>query len=400
MNIPKTNTNSALQHLGILVLRHSSGRSFLCESQIPNWASLLGFSISDKYLSLPDNNDSPLCDFLVDAEACWKSNDSSSKSSRMLSVADSNQKSLLFQATAFNVPGGKQDPLSFLILEEIDQESDLRVVGLQKSREVMLSQEFERQLLEERTLRLKQEQESRKQISALLESVKEKNTELASFATIIAHDLVSPLATLSMHADAFIRQARLENQSSLLEKAITIRNSGERISNFVNSILEYAKMPEEKINKRMLDLEVIVEDVVSSLEKEVQESKTKIKISSLPKILGEEILLSQMFQNLISNAMSHRHPDRNPEISISCEYPNDKKVKILVEDNGQGIEPDEKDRIFGLFEKGSKANNRKSLGIGLATCRKVARLHDAEIDVEGIPGEKSVFSILFPIPYN
>lgn len=394
VNLCSMDTNNALVRLDILILRRMKNRLFGYAGELPEWTSMLGFEVLDNGLFFTHDH-MPLGDFLSKAEGCWKDETHSSKISEFFSFADKNLESLLFQVTAFSADKNDINEL-FLLIEKIDQESDLRVVGLQKSREVMLSDELSQQLLAEKTLRLKQEEESKKQILKLLDSLEEKNRELASFATIVAHDLVGPLATLSMHADAFVRQAKLESDSSLVSKAVSVRKSGERISNFVNSILDYAKMPEREITKRKVDLQLLIEGVLAVLEKSILENDAKITVGKMPHILANETLLFQMFQNLISNALSHKHADRRPKIHISSKYLSDMQLEILIEDNGQGIAPEERDRIFGLFERGQNAASGRSLGIGLATCKKIARLHEAEIHVESVLGEKSMFSIIFP----
>ena len=180
----------ALEHLKIILLEHLGESKYVYPTQLPSWADFLGFEpLSDKILEFKAE-DTPLSFFIEQAQDMWKKS-LESKISEFFSILDQNQESILFLASAFCAKNKEGNVTSFLMLEMLDQESDLRVVGLQKTREIMLSRELEQQLLAERTLRLEQEEASRIEILKLLDRVEEKNKELSSFATIVAHDPVS-----------------------------------------------------------------------------------------------------------------------------------------------------------------------------------------------------------------
>tara|TARA_R110002050_G_scaffold3009_5_gene16034 strand:- start:431 stop:856 length:426 start_codon:yes stop_codon:yes gene_type:complete len=122
----------------------------------------------------------------------------------------------------------------------------------------------------------------------------------------------------------------------------------------------------------------------------VKETNTVIKVSELPKIMGYEVEVKLLFQNLIGNAIKFRDPNRPAEISVSASK-EEGDWKFCVSDNGIGISPEYKEKIFIIYQRLHAGKDYEGTGIGLAHCRKIVDLHGGKIWMESELGKGSKF---------
>ena len=136
-------------------------------------------------------------------------------------------------------------------------------------------------------------------------------------------------------------------------------------------------------------------EVLKVLEPKIQEMRRCVTADSLPVVPVAEVHLSQLLQNLLSNSLKYRHPDRPPVVSLGAK---DEGAfwQFCVEDNGIGIEPEYREYVFGLFKR-LHANHRfEGSGIGLSICERVVDLYGGRIWVESPAGEGSRFCFTLP----
>jgi len=115
---------------------------------------------------------------------------------------------------------------------------------------------------------------------------------------------------------------------------------------------------------------------------------------SLPRVLADEMQLTQLFQNLVGNSIKYQNPGI-PKIHISAIYTGKDKWMFSVQDNGLGIDSQYFDKIFGMFQRLHKRDEFAGTGIGLAICKKIVERHGGSITVESQPGQGSTFR--FPL---
>jgi len=131
-----------------------------------------------------------------------------------------------------------------------------------------------------------------------------------------------------------------------------------------------------------------------NLRTSIEESGADIRIGSLPSVLADSTQLTQLFQNLIGNALKYRDT-RRPEVQIEA-TPTDGTWIFSVQDNGIGIDPRYFERIFQMFQRLHTRAEYPGTGIGLAICRKIAERHGGRIWVESQPGRGSTFWFTIP----
>jgi light-regulated signal transduction histidine kinase (bacteriophytochrome) len=128
-----------------------------------------------------------------------------------------------------------------------------------------------------------------------------------------------------------------------------------------------------------------------NLRTDIDGSGAEISVAPLPVVLAEYTQLVSLFQNLISNALKYRSPDRRPCINIAAISTGPAQWTFSVEDNGVGIEPQYYDKIFHIFQRLFPNDQIEGTGIGLALCRKVVHRFGGRIWVESTIGSGSTF---------
>ncbi|MGL4369219.1 MAG: sensor histidine kinase, partial [Spirochaetota bacterium] len=231
-------------------------------------------------------------------------------------------------------------------------------------------------------------------ISAMVEALRHSNEDLEQYAYIASHDLKDPLVTLGGYLKRLERKHSSsldEDAQSLLERAIV---SAHRMEQLIDHLLAFACMEGDSRNYGAVDTSELVGEVVERLYSLISKEKAIVYFENLPTVIGERVLLSQLFQNLVSNAIKHR-AQRSPEIVISAAQ-TDCEWIFSIKDNGVGIAEQHIGKIFQLFERVNPAEEN-SFGIGLAVCKKIAELHNGRIWVDSQQGEGSTFHFSIPL---
>jgi len=157
----------------------------------------------------------------------------------------------------------------------------------------------------------------------------------------------------------------------------------------ISGLLDYGSLGKSAEIKE-IDCNKIVKTVYEDLNFLITSTNTKIEVGELPILLGYETEIRLLFQNLIANAIKFKKPNLDPDIIISAEK-NNSLWNFKVKDNGIGIDPDYKEKIFNIFQRLHRSDEFEGTGIGLAHCRKIVELHNGEIGVVSQLGEGSTF---------
>jgi PAS domain S-box-containing protein len=231
----------------------------------------------------------------------------------------------------------------------------------------------------------------------LEDELQRSNKELEYFAYLASHDLKAPLSVIEGYTQILTRRYKdvFDEDAKNLAKEISdqVRMMGKMIS----GILEYAKVNTEKKGLSEVDCNHVFESTIEILQADIQGSGAQVCRQDLPKVIGNEAFLIELFQNLISNAIKYRKENEPPFIDISVQS-QEGFWHFAFKDNGIGIKKEDLDKIFDIFSRGS--SEKKQLpsghGIGLAICKKIVELHGGKIWVESEIGQGSIF--LFSIP--
>ncbi len=222
-----------------------------------------------------------------------------------------------------------------------------------------------------------------------------KNKELEKFAYVASHDLREPLRTMK----SFAQLMEVKYIDKLDEKASKYLNfiskAASRMGDVVNVLLDHSRVGQNTV-LASIDCQSIINDLMKDLDKLISETKVSFEIDPLPVIKAYEVEMRMIFQNLVSNAIKFRKEDTRPVISISAKKKS-MHWEFCIADNGIGIEPQFKEKIFSLFQKLHSRVEYEGAGIGLAHCQKIVELHGGKIWVESEVGVGSSF--YFTIPF-
>ena len=223
------------------------------------------------------------------------------------------------------------------------------------------------------------------QRDTLLSNLELKNQELSDYAHMISHDLKSPLRTINTLTSWFKEdyQSKIDEDGNTTLKLIT--NNVEKMDELISGILNYSIISEAQTESYDVDLNVLLEEIISILF--IPRHITVDIKNHLPIVKGDKFRLQQLFQNLIDNAVKYSDkPKSLIEIGID-DY--DEFWRFYVKDNGQGIEKTYHDKIFQTFQKLDSDEN--STGIGLSIAKKIVSFYGGTIWIESVPNEGSTF---------
>ena len=226
-------------------------------------------------------------------------------------------------------------------------------------------------------------------IAKYISEIEQKNKELDEYAHITSHDLQEPLRTIVAFIDVF----KTEHANDLNDQAKIlldyINQSTERMRKLITGLLEHANIGQSKI-RGPINCNTILENLKHDLLYLIESKDVIIKVDELPEIFGNPLEIRLLFQNLITNAIKFRKPDKQPIIEIKSRIiENGWEFSIL--DNGIGIPQKNLDNIFGMFSKLHHKDQFEGLGIGLAHCKKIVKSHGGNIWAESNLNQGTTF---------
>ncbi len=236
--------------------------------------------------------------------------------------------------------------------------------------------------------------ESEERIKRYSRELERSNRELDNFASIAAHDLSAPLRAVSGFA-GLLRKHYKEKLDADADHYISqiVEGTG-RMQRLINDLLEYARAGTHEKTLVPANVNTIIEKTLVNLTFEVQESGAVITVDPLPTVSADRTQLIQLFQNLVGNAIKYR--SNTPRIHIAAER-KDGEWLFRISDNGIGIDPQQFDRIFQIFQRLHTSSEYSGTGIGLAICKKIVDRLGGRIWVESKPGEGSTFFFTLPL---
>lgn len=241
------------------------------------------------------------------------------------------------------------------------------------------------------TLRKQLEAEQKKNALQLEQS----NKELEQFAYIASHDLQEPLRMISSFTELLSERYQGKLSQEADEFIGFAVDGARRMQLLINDLLEYSRVSTQGKAPTRVSLETVLEKAVTNLKMTIQENNAVLTHDPLPEIMGDDIQLVRLFQNLIGNAIKFRKQQTEPRIHIGIEKKQGQPL-ITVTDNGIGIDPQHVDRVFAIFQRLHGREEYPGTGIGLAVCKKIVERHGGKIWVDSELGKGSTFSLTLP----
>lgn len=221
------------------------------------------------------------------------------------------------------------------------------------------------------------------------------NEELYVFSYAASHDLQEPLRSIQNFLETLNKKYK-KRLGPEMEEQITAADDGvTRMYRLITDFLMYSRVGTERAVKEEVDCNTALKDALANLELAIKESKAEIKQFTLPRIFGNFVQLTQVFQNLVANAIKYQG-ESTPVIDISAEK-KDNMWLFAVKDNGIGIEQWFSERIFIVFQKLHDHRKYPGSGIGLALCKRVIEKHGGKIWFESEVGKGTTFFFTLPV---
>jgi PAS domain S-box-containing protein len=230
------------------------------------------------------------------------------------------------------------------------------------------------------------------------DEIKRSNESLEQFAYVAFHDLQEPLRVMSNYSQLLEKRYKEKLDKDADDFIGFIVDAARRMQKLISDLLEYSRLGRKENPVTEVDSNKLVDRVIKNLSETIKSAGATVTHGNLPVVNIPESGFTQLFQNLIGNALKF-HGKEPLKITISAEK-KDTEWKFGVHDNGIGIEPQYKDRIFQIFQRLHSLHEYPGTGIGLAICKKIVENHGGRIWVESEVGKGSTFYFTIPILFN
>jgi PAS domain S-box-containing protein len=207
------------------------------------------------------------------------------------------------------------------------------------------------------------------------------NHELEAFTYSVSHDLRAPLRHVGGFSKILIEDFGPAMNPEARRHLERIGDGVHRMGLLVDELLNLARVGRHAINLQPTKLNSVVEDVVSLLQPETEGRVVSWKIADLPSVDCDPILVKQVFQNLLANALKFTRPREDAVIEVGCRQENGQMV-IVIRDNGVGFNMKYTDKLFGVFQRLHRAEDFEGTGIGLATVKRIIHKHGGRVWAE------------------
>ncbi|HTL16740.1 MAG TPA: ATP-binding protein [Patescibacteria group bacterium] len=226
-------------------------------------------------------------------------------------------------------------------------------------------------------------------------NLQRSNTDLQQFAYLASHDLFEPLRMVTSYLQLLEHRytPKLDQQG---REFVTFAIDGaKRMEALIHDLLEYSRVEIRGRPFQSTDCEEVFAAAVANLKVAIEESGATIAHEQLPTVMADRVQLTQLFQNLIGNAIKFRG-ERKPQVSLHVQR-RDQEWLFVVRDNGIGINPKDFARIFIIFQRLHTRQEYAGTGMGLAICKKIVERHGGRIWGESVPGQGSSFFFTLPV---
>jgi PAS domain S-box-containing protein len=231
--------------------------------------------------------------------------------------------------------------------------------------------------------------EAEAQVAKMAE-LRRSNEELGQFAYVASHDLQEPLRMVASYTQLLARRYKGKLDADADEFIAFAVDGATRMQQLIQDLLVFSRVGTDGVDMSDTSSEEALQRALLNLRGAIDESGAEVTHDLLPVVRADPMQLTQLFQNLVGNAIKYQSPG-TPRIHVSSNWSNESKRAFSVQDNGLGIDPQYFERIFGMFQRLHKREEFAGTGIGLAICKKIVERHGGTISVESRPGLGSTF---------
>ena len=225
------------------------------------------------------------------------------------------------------------------------------------------------------------------------------NAELEAFCSSAAHDLRTPLRTITGFADVLLDPRGHLPPEKAQRYIRMIRDGSGQMNDLINDLLTFSRLGRQELTREKVDLHALCHRAYDALENDRRERTVAWRLHPLPPADGDAALLHVVFTNLLSNALKYTRPRANAAIEVGVTVePGETHPVYFVRDNGVGFAMRDTEKLFGLFQRLHHAHEFEGTGVGLATVRRIIDRHGGRIWAEAAPDAGATFFFTLPSP--
>lgn len=228
------------------------------------------------------------------------------------------------------------------------------------------------------------------------------NQDLEAFSYSVSHDLRAPLRHIGSFVDMLRDDLGPDIAVPARKSLDTIAQATAHMGQLIEGLLAFSRLGRAPLTRRAVPMGALLQSSLNrvqhdpALQRPAQTVRWQLP-SDLPTVPGDATLLSQVWDNLLSNALKYSRKRDVAEISVAWQRQASGEWVFSVQDNGVGFDPKRADRLFGVFQRLHRASEFEGTGIGLALCRRIVERHGGRIWAENAPGSGSRFSFALPM---
>ncbi len=225
----------------------------------------------------------------------------------------------------------------------------------------------------------------------------EANRDLESFSSSVSHDLRAPLRHITSFI-AILEEHLGEQADATTRKHLrTIADAAQRMGALIEGLLAFSRLGLAPLEKREVGMGTQVSASINRLTHDLGTQQVDWNVApDLPPVQGDPLLISQVWDNLLGNALKYSRTRERSQIEVGWRVDDTHGCVYWVRDNGVGFEPRQAHRLFGVFQRLHRASEFEGTGIGLALCRRILERHGGHIWADSTPGEGSCFYFALP----
>lgn len=222
------------------------------------------------------------------------------------------------------------------------------------------------------------------ELRRLARELKRSNEALEGFARQVSHDLRNPLTAISGFLELAVDSPELAEAPVAARAIERAEAAAQRMSGMLDDLLAFARVGGVPPATARVDVGELLEEIQDDLHSALSESGARIDVTASADIEGDRTMLRVLVENLVANAVKFANAaGGRPHVDVHVER-SASGIRLIVDDDGPGIPEDDRERVFGLMERGRNAL-APGLGIGLATCRRIAEAHGGQIGISDSP---------------